>query len=168
MSSRKGVSMQRSSTMFLRAAVAAIGVIVLLLCIFLLPAINREWVNEYPGLTHLKYPFMFVLAAAAIPFFFALYQAMKLLGYIDHNQAFSQLSIKALEVIKYCAAVIGVLFTAAEPIWYYMAQSEDAPGLIVIGLILIGVSFTVATFAAVLQRLLQSAIAIKSENDLTV
>ena len=54
------------------------------------------------------------------------------------------------------------------PFVYIIAEWDDAPGLILIGLVIIGASMVIAVFAAVLQRLLQEAIDIKSENDLTV
>lgn len=44
----------------------------------------------------------------------------------------------------------------------------DPPSFIPIGLIIIFSSIVIAVFAAVLQKLLQEAINIKSENDLTV
>ena len=47
-------------------------------------------------------------------------------------------------------------------------QRDDAPGIIIIGMIMIFASMVIAVFAAVLQRLLKDAIDIKSENDLTV
>jgi hypothetical protein len=49
-----------------------------------------------------------------------------------------------------------------------MAEVDDAPGLILVGMVPIFTSLVIAVFAAVLQRLLQEAIDIKSENDLTV
>jgi len=54
------------------------------------------------------------------------------------------------------------------PLFYQIADEEDAPGVIVIGLIIPCVSFVVAVFAAVLQKLLRNAVDMKSENDLTV
>ena len=54
------------------------------------------------------------------------------------------------------------------PLIYYAAEVDDAPGLILIGMVIIFASFVVAVFAAVLQKLLKNAIDIKSENDLTV
>jgi hypothetical protein len=108
------------------------------------------------------------LYAAAIPFYFALYQAFKLLSYIDHNKAFSKLSVRALKNIKYCAITISILLAAGMPLFYLIAEMDDAPGIILIGLVLIFASMVIAVFAAVLQRLLQEAIDIKSENDLTV
>ena len=106
--------------------------------------------------------------AAAIPFYFALYQAFKLLSYIDKNKAFSELSVKALKNIKYCAITISSLYVLGMPLFYLMAKKDDAPGIILIGLVIIFASMVIAVFAAVLQRLLQEAIDIKSENDLTV
>ena len=106
--------------------------------------------------------------ASAIPFYFALYQAFKLLSYIDKNKAFSELSVKALKNIKYCAITISILYVLGMPLFYLMAERDDAPGIILIGLVIIFASMVIAVFAAVLQRLLQEAIDIKSENDLTV
>ncbi len=54
------------------------------------------------------------------------------------------------------------------PLIYIIAEWDDAPGLILIGMVFVGASLVIAVFAAVLRRLLQEAIQIKSENDLTV
>lgn len=54
------------------------------------------------------------------------------------------------------------------PFVYNVAELDDAPGLIIIGMVPIFASMVIAVFAAVLQRLLEEAIHIKSENDLTV
>jgi len=105
---------------------------------------------------------------AAITYFFALYQALKLLSYIDKNKAFSELSVKALKNIKYCANTISIMFAALTPFLYPIAEADDAPGLVGFPIIIIFASVVIAVFAAVLQRLLKEAIDIKSENDLTV
>jgi hypothetical protein len=54
------------------------------------------------------------------------------------------------------------------PLFYQMAQSTDAPGLMMIGLIINAAPFVVAVFAAVLQMLVKTAVDIKNENELTV
>lgn len=106
--------------------------------------------------------------ATAIAYFVALYTTIKLLSYIDQNIAFSELSVKALINIKYCAIIISSVYVVGMPLIYYAAEVDDAPGLILIGMVIICASFVVAVFAAVLQKLLENAIDIKSENDLTV
>lgn len=154
--------MNRSSTLFLRLAVFVLGAVVLALCIFALPA---GIMSDNTGMYR---PILLGLYIPAIPFYIALYQALKLLDYIDKNNAFSGLSVQALKKIKYCAIIISALFAAGMPYIYVVADRDDAPGVIVIGLVIIGASLVIAVFSAVLQKLLQNAIDIKSENDLTV
>jgi len=159
---------KRGSTFFLKVAVILIGIPVLALCIFLVPEIASFAAELYPDFTSIQYLVFIIFYAAAIPFYFALYQAFKLLNYIEKNKAFSELSVRVLKNIKYCAIIISSLFVVGLPIFYLIAEKDDAPGIIVIGLVLIFASMVIAVFAAVLQSLLKEAIAIKSENDLTV
>jgi len=160
--------MKRGTTLFLKFAVILIGLPILAVCIFLVPGIANYAAELYPDHTYLRYLVLIDLYAAAIPFYIALYQAFQLLGYIDKNKAFSELSVGALKNIKYCAAAISILYAAGLPLFYLVAEKDDAPGIIVIGMVMSFASIVIAVFAAVLQRLLQEAIAIKSENDLTV
>ncbi|WP_169089148.1 DUF2975 domain-containing protein [Paenibacillus sp. PL91] len=160
--------MERGTTLFLKVAVIIIGIPVLALCIFLVPEIANFAAELYPDHTFLKYLVLIDLYATAIPFYYALYQAFKLLGYIDRNKAFSELSVSVLKNIKYCAITISSLFVVGMPLFYLIAEKDDAPGIIVIGMVLIFASMVIAVFAAVLQKLLKEAIDIKSENDLTV
>jgi hypothetical protein len=113
-------------------------------------------------------PIILGLYVAAIPFFLGLYEALKLLSYIDGNKAFSNLSVHALKRIKQYALTITGLFTLGMPYIYYAADKDDAPGVMAVGLIIAGASFVLSTAAAVIQKLFQNAVDIKSENDLTV
>jgi len=160
--------MKRGTTLFLKAAVILIGLPVLALCIFVVPEIANYTAELYPDMAFLKYFLLTDLYASAIPFYFALYQAFKLLNYIDKNKAFSERSVQALKNIKKCAITISGLYVAGLPLFYLLAEKDDAPGVIAIGLVVIFASVVIAVFAAVLQRLLKEAIDIKSENDLTV
>jgi hypothetical protein len=158
--------MKRCSTIFLRIAVIFIGIPVLALCIFGVSWLANNPVN--PDYAHILYPVLIGIFVSAIPFFVALYQVLKLLSYIGKNKAFSELSVKALKNIKYCAIVISTLYVVMMPFVYLIAEKDDAPGLIIMGMVPIFASMIIAVFAAVLQRLFQDAIDIKSENDLTI
>ncbi|MCU9612490.1 DUF2975 domain-containing protein [Caldibacillus lycopersici] len=160
--------MKQGTTLFLKITVILIGIPILALCIFLVPEIAKYAAELYPDFTFIKYLVFIDLYAAAIPFYLALYQAFKLLSYIDKNKAFSEISVTALKKIKNCASTISVLFVLGLPLFYLLAERDDAPGIILVGLVLIFASMVIAVFAAVLQKLLQEAIEIKSENDLTV
>ncbi|MBC1934971.1 DUF2975 domain-containing protein [Listeria grandensis] len=160
--------MKRGSTLFLKLVVLLIGIVMLALCIVGLPWIAIHTNEETPAFNRALYPILISMFISAVPFFIALYQAWKVLAYIDKGQAFSMLSVTALKRIKYCAAIISGLYLLTSPLFYYLAQKDDAPGILLIALIIMFASIIIATFAALLQRLLQEAIDIKSENDLTV
>ncbi|HDR7913527.1 DUF2975 domain-containing protein [Bacillus pretiosus] len=160
--------MKQGSTLFLKTAIILIGIPVFALCIFLIPNIGNYAADLYPDIAYIKYLVLINLYATVIPFYFALYQAFKLVSYIDKGNAFSKLSVRALKKIKQCAITICVLYVVGMPLFYLIAERDDAPGIIIIGMILIFASMVIAVFAAVLQRLLKDAIDIKSENDLTV
>lgn len=154
--------MKRGSTLFLKGVIILIGVSVLAFCFIALPiGILTDKVGYYR-------PLLVGMYAPAIPFFIALSQALKLLGNIDKNMAFTELSVVAFKNIKYCAITIGTMFAAGMPYIFYVADLDDAPGVAAIGFVIVFASFVIATFAAVLQKLIQNAIDIKSENDLTV
>ncbi|MGZ7148965.1 DUF2975 domain-containing protein [Bacillus sp. BC08] len=160
--------MKQGSTLFLKTAIILIGIPVFALCIFLIPNIGNYASKLYPDIAYIKYLVLINLYATVIPFYFALYQAFKLVSYIDNGNAFSKLSVRALKKIKQCAVTISILYAVGMPLFYLVAERDDAPGIIIIGMILIFASMVIAVFAAVLQRLLKDAIDIKSENDLTV
>lgn len=160
--------MERGTTLFLKLAIILIGIPVLAMCIFVVPEIANFIAELYPNDTYLKYLVFIDLYGTAIPFYYALYQAFKLLSYIDKNKAFSELSVRALKNIKNCAITISSLYVLGLPLFYLIAEKDDAPGIIVIGMVMIFASMVIAVFAAVLQKLLKKAIDLKSENDLTV
>lgn len=150
------------STLFLKSVIWLIGAAVLALCLFALPAgINSDATGDYR-------PILMGLYVPAIPFFIALYQALKLLNLIDKSKAFSEASVQALKFIKYCGVLISALFIVGMPYIFTVAQKDDAPGVAAIGFIIIFASLFVATAAAVFQNLLQNVLDIKSENELTV
>lgn len=160
--------MKQVPTLFLKVTVMLIAIPILALCIFLVPELANLASKLLPKLALIKYLVSLLFDGSAIPYYFALYQAFKLLRYIDKNQAFSQNSVNALKKIKYCAITISILHLLVLPLFYLFADMDDAPGVIFVGLVVPFASMVIAVFAAVLQRLLQEAIDIKSENDLTV
>ena len=106
---------------------------------------------------------------ASIPFFVAPYQAFKLLGYIRQNKIFSLSSVKTLRIIKYCA-IAGISFIVVGDVWLIITNhgEDDMAGALAMGIFTIFVSIVIATATAVFERILQSAVDIKSENNLNV
>ncbi|NYF23624.1 DUF2975 domain-containing protein [Sporosarcina sp. JAI121] len=160
--------MKRGSTNFLKIAVIFLGIPILALCIFGLPILAKEATESNSEFTYVLYGIIIVMYVSAIPYFIALYQAFKLLNYIDKNKAFAEISVKALKNIKFSAITISGIYVIGLPFFFIFAELDDAPGVVLIGMLFIFAPMVIAVFAAVLQRLLKEAITIKSENDLTV
>lgn len=160
--------MQRGSTHFLRFVIFVMGAAALAFCIFALPSIWKGGSEEFPTASRALFLIIASLYAMAVPFFAVLWQTLRLLRHIDENKAFSDLSLRALRNIKRSAIIITVLLMIDVPLLIPIAEADDAPGLVLMGLIVACAPIAVAVFAATLERLSRNAMDIKSENDLTV
>jgi len=157
---------KRSSTIFLKMALFLMGAPILALAIYGIFYLVGNPAN--PEYANILYPAIIIMYISVIPYCITLYQAFRLLVLIDNNEGFSTISVEALNKIKYCALTISGLYTVILPFVFQMAQKDDAPGLVIIGMIPVFASLVIAVFAAVLKRLLKEAIDIKSENEYTV
>jgi hypothetical protein len=159
--------MKRISTGFLQAVIVLVGIVVLAVLIRL-PltegrAANLDLLSVYLD------PLILYGYATSIAFFVALYKAFKLLAYIGQNKVFSPNSVAALKSIKYCAIVFSILIvTAGLYIMISHDKEDDAAGFLAICMVTTFASIIVATAAAVFEKILQNAIDMKSENDLTI
>ena len=161
--------MKRGSTLFLQVVIVLIGIGALALMLWE-PHIEGRNAKATLFEIYFKDPFLALVYAGSIPFFIALYQAFNVLGYVGQNKVFSPEVVKALRTIKYCAlAIIG--FVVAEEIFIMLMNNGDSdnPGApILMGVLIAFPSIVVATVAAMFERILQNAVDLKSENDLTV
>ncbi|UFH53451.1 DUF2975 domain-containing protein [Spirosoma sp. KNUC1025] len=159
--------MKRISIIFLQTFVVLIGIIALVVMIrFPLTegrAKHLDVFNVYAD------PFILYGYASSIAFFVALYKAFKLLGYIGQNKVFSSNAAEALKSIKYCAIVLSALIVAAGLFIKLSHNKEDDPaGFLAMCIVTTFLSIVVATAAALFEKILQNAIDMKSENDLTI
>jgi hypothetical protein len=156
----------KGSSIFLQVVVVLIGIGVLALMLW---EPHLEGRNAHATLfeIYFKDPFLAYAYIASTPFFVALYQAFKVLGYAGQNKVFSQAAVKALRTIKYCAiSIIG--FVAVGEIFIMLGNSDDRAGGVFMGILITFGSVVIATAAAMFERILQNAVDIKSGNDLTV
>lgn len=161
--------MNRGSTVFLRVVIVLIGIGALAILLF---EPHVEGRNAHATLSQIYFhdPFLIYAYIGSIAFFVALYQAFKLLGYVAKKEVFSPQSVRALRIIKYCALTVAAFLVGAEAYFNIVqrGKGEDIAGGVMMGLVLIFISAIVATAAAVFEKTLQSAVDLKSENDLTV
>ena len=162
----KAPLMKRSSTAFLQMVIVLIGIGAVALLLWE-PQIEGVNAHATPFEIYFKDPFLAYVYIGSIPFFVALYQGFRVLGYAGQNKVFSPAAVKALRTIKYCAiAIIG--FVAGAEIFIMLHESDDRAGGVFMGVLITFCSIVIATAAATFERILQNAVEIKSENDLTV
>lgn len=158
-----------SSTLLLKTTLVFMGLIVLALAIFALPKLYIGAVAEFPYASNTILGIVLILYAVALPYFFVLQQSWKLLVLIDQNIGFSKFAVAAFRNIKNASLFGGILLMMGfVPLLYPIAEEDDAPGLLIYGFLFACIPFVVSVFAAVLQKLFQNAVEIKSENDLTI
>ena len=158
-------SMKRGLTIFLRVVISLIAMAALAVCIFPLPRMVAQEAAKTPDTAYQVYLFLVGAYIMAVLFFVALYQAFKLLTYIDGNKAFSELSVRALRHIKHSAITISLLMVAgiAAVMVLSAGTGEDIAGIIAMGLLMTFASSVAAAVAAVLQRQVQKAIDLKKQ-----
>lgn len=156
--------MKTTSTRFLQVVIVLCGLAVLS---FLLwePHLEGRNANASVFDIYFKDPLLAYVYIASIPFFIALYQAIKLLGYVGKDAAFTPSAVAALRTIKLCAiSIVGFVVVSVA----FMPFTDPEPPGVVMRIIVVLGSIVVATAAATFEKVFHNATSLKSENDLTV
>ncbi|MGR3810303.1 DUF2975 domain-containing protein [Jiulongibacter sp. NS-SX5] len=159
--------MKKIPITFLKSTVVLIALATLAFLIFFPP---REGRAQNLNLLQIYMdPVIIYAYLASVAFFIALYKAFQLLGLVDQNKVFEPESVRALLTIRNCALVLGAsILILAIGIRIFHAEGDDPAGFIAMSIILGFATLVVATAAAIFARVLQGAIDLKSENDLTI
>lgn len=138
-------------TKLFRAGIALIGAGVLA---FMLWEPHLEGRNAHATLfeIYFKDPFLAYAYFASLPFFAALYQAFKALGYAGGGA--QQAALKPLRIIKYCGlALVGL--AALGEVFIFLGESDDRAGGVFMGGLVILFSGAMAAAAALFERRLR-------------
>jgi hypothetical protein len=153
------------STTFLKVMIFLAGIAVLALCIWWFPELAIRDARVRPG-DYSLYPILGFAYGCCIAFSVALYQAFKLLTYIERNNAFSELSLKSLKVIKKSA--LTTIFFIVLGIVYLKILSkftgDDPAGPISLSLMGILATSIIAAIVDALQKPLKNILE-KPKND---
>ena len=152
--------------MFLRAVVLLIGIGAVALLLWE-PHIEGRNAHATVFEIYFNDPFLAYAYVASIPFFVGLFHAFKVLGFAGRNNEFSLSTVKSVRTIKNCAIALFGFVVGAE-IFIMSNDSDDRAGGVFIGILIAFASIVVATAMTILERALQRAVEMKSENDLTI
>lgn len=157
------MNVKRGSTIFLKVIILLAGIAVLALCIWL-PVLAVRDARVHPDTAYFVIPFLVCAYGFCIAFSVALYQAFKLLTNIEKNNAFSELSLKSLKIIKKCAfTVIFIILIGIVTLRVLatVTNSDDPAGPTSLCLMGIIATSIFAAFVDALQKPLENALDIK-------
>ncbi len=132
------------------------GLGILFLDLYVLPlAIIAEGNDDY-----LMRPYLMVIYLSiyimSFPFFVILFKAFITLNLIKIEQFYSLKTVKNFQVIKVCAYSITLVVFVDLPFLFFLADYEDAPGLLLMGIIIFGVSLFIALLITRLKLLIEA------------
>ena len=150
--------LKRAAAIFLQILIVLFGGMVLA-ALLIGPQFEGRNSNANFFETYFTDPFLAYVYLASVPFFVALFQAFRALGYIRQNNIFSQAGAAALRIIKYCGLLVAASTVAAEVyiIISARATNDDSAGAVMLGAIVIVVSAAAAATAAACEKILRKA-----------
>lgn len=156
----------KAKTTFLKFILAGLVAFILflsfLLTMGLLFSINEHSVFPEQVLASIS------LYLSAIASLLIIYYMYRMLGLVDNNTAFSAMSLVYVHAIFRLALMEFIVLTGTLPFVYFIADNDDAPGVMVIGLGMLIIPLAVATFVSIIEKLLKNAIELKLDSELTI
>jgi hypothetical protein len=147
--------MKKGSIVFLRIIIILIGVGVLAFMLWE-PHLEGRNIDATLFEVYFKDPFLAYVYVGSIPFFVALYQAIKVSGYVRQNKIFSHAAVKAVRIIKYCAFITAGAIVGAAAYLIINARllggDDDPAGAVMLGIIATFASIVIGAAATVFER----------------
>lgn len=88
------------------------------------------------------------LYVTMVPFYRAIYHTLKGLQHLIRGQPIDQQLVR----VKHNAIVLAIMYVLALPGAYYVADINDAPGIIVLSLIILGITVAVIVTSTILRK----------------
>ncbi|WP_214804672.1 DUF2975 domain-containing protein [Exiguobacterium sp. s46] len=111
--------------------------------------ITKNLLLERPG-----YSVLLTAYLIFIPTLLILFHALRILRYMSMTPPAFPLITASIQSMKLCFYIVTILTTCLFPVFFYIGQIDDAPGLIIIGIGLILAPLTIGTLLACIQQLL--------------
>lgn len=152
------MNVNRGSATFLKVIIFLVAIAVFTLCIYWMPVLTIKDIKAHPGGDYSLFPLLVCAYGICITFSCTLYQVYKLLTYIERNNAFSELSLKSLKVIKKCAltAIFFIVLMIISLKVISKITGDDPAGPISISLIGILATSIITAIVDVLQKPLRN------------
>ncbi|MEG0294109.1 DUF2975 domain-containing protein [Enterococcus sp.] len=98
----------------------------------------------------------------------ALSSVYRMVTLIGHKQAFSHQILPLVAKLNRQLLLMSLSFCGILPFVYQIVQNEDAPGVMILGLMLVAIPFSLVVFGKIVEELFKQAVNLKKEQDLTI
>ena len=95
--------LKKSSTLFLKAVLLTIASLTLLGLLWFPQIEGRNALSANRFIIYFNDPFLAYVYLGSLPYFVGIYQAIRLLGLIEQNNAFTRAAVNRLRNMKYSA-----------------------------------------------------------------
>lgn len=152
-------------TRLLKIALLGLGAFILMLGFIMTMSLINEGLND---LNIYVWIFVISLAASGVIGLWVLYYLYQIVDLIQENTSFSEETLRLVAKVKHRILAASITFLGILPFVAHVADTDDAPGLILIGLGLVAIPFVAYVFSLIVEELFKNAIHLKSEQDLTI
>lgn len=149
----RGNIIKKWASFYLKLSGIACAIPVLFFCIRILPGILAGALGEYPELLWVKYPMYFGFYLSGTLCLYVFYQTFRLLRLFDKGQMKDSMTHGILKTIRWSSLSISFVYLMMSPVIYYVADHEDAPGILLIELIILFAWIAVASLSIILESL---------------
>lgn len=157
--------MMKLKTFFFKGVILLLAIIILFVTFLITIQMTT---GEKLALTLAMKIFYATILLTDIFAFSALRSLYKMVTLIGHEQAFSNQILPLVVKLNRQILLMAVSFCGILPFVYQITQNEDAPGIMVLGLMLISIPFSLVVFGKIVEELFKQAVNLKKEQDLTI
>lgn len=157
--------MMKLKTFFFKGVILLLAIILLFVTFLLTIQITTGERNEITLALKIFYATIILTDFFAFSALRILYKMVTLIG---HEQAFSNQILPLVTKLNRQILLVAVSFCGILPFVYQMTQNEDAPGIMILGLMLVSIPFSLVVFGKIVEELFKQAVNLKKEQDLTI
>lgn len=157
---------QKNLSNWLKWILAGICICGIIVYAFLVPALGKSIVTQYPEFAHRYYPWLGFIWATGIPCFTALYFGWRIASKIGQDLSFTNETAKYLKWISILAAFDAAFFFVGNIVLLLMNMNH--PGIVIFSFFVVFIGIAISVAAAVLSHLVTKAAVLQVQSDFTI
>lgn len=123
-----------------------------------LTSIVTGYTSEDPSISWAFNMAMILIMVIVFPYIYSIVLSISLLNQVERDSLYSNSALISLKRIGVCGVVVGCLFLLIEIPTVFIAEYDDAPGLIIVVFLFGLLSFGVTAFSVMISKLVSNGL----------